>query len=438
MEHADALEISRSAAAGWSLPRRILFRFLCVYLVLYALPDRGRISIVNSIPYAGLLSAKYIALWQAICPWVGSRFFHLSGRRITYAPTGSGDTTLDYIQVLVFVALALAGALLWSVLDRKRGDYRKLESWLRLLVRYTLAFTLFGYGFVKVFPLQFRPPALMSLVEPWGDFSPMGALWKFMGASIPYIMFAGAAEATSGFLLLFRRTTTLGSLAAFGVLLNVAALNYCYDVPVKLYSTNLLLMAVYLASPDFGRLFNVFVRNRTAAPVDLSAPRFSSRWARVAAGVFQILFVGFTLYGDVFGGWQGYRAAYVTPPRPPIYGLYEVESFTRNGQEAPPLVTDGRRWRRFIAEFPTFVSVQTMNDAITGYAAQYDAARSTLVLNRGSMGSLTYARPDPDHLTLDGVLAGERVSVRLRRIDASRFLLLSRGFHWINEVPFNR
>jgi len=28
--------------------------------------------------------------------------------------------------------------------------------------------------------------------------------------------------------------------------------------------------------------------------------------------------------------------------------------------------------------------------------------------------------------------------VKLQRVDPSKTLLLSRGFHWINEVPFNR
>ena len=65
----------------------------------------------------------------------------------------------------------------------------------------------------------------------------MGALWWFMGASIPYIIFAGAAEVLGGLLLVLRRTAALGALVAFAVMVNVMMLNYCYDAPVKLYST---------------------------------------------------------------------------------------------------------------------------------------------------------------------------------------------------------
>lgn len=431
--------VAPSPAAKWSVMRRLGFRFLCAYFVLYSLPSTGRVSIFPSFPGGNFVFGWYIALWRAICPWVGSRVFHLSGRAITYMPTGSGDTTLDYIQNLLMLVLALATALVWSIPGRKRRDYSKLDAWLRLLLRYTLAFTLFGYGFAKVFPLQFRPPGLQKLLEPYGDFSPMGALWWFMGASVPYIIFAGVAEVSAGLLLIFRRTATLGALVAFAVLLNVMALNYCYDVPVKLYSTNLVLMALYLASGDLRRLADLFLRNRATAPADQTSPRFSMRWARVSAGIFQILFVGYALFGSIYGGWRGYKAGYVNPPRPPLYGAWEVEQFARNGQEMPPLLTDGTRWRTMFAEFPGFITVRMMNDKIRGYTARYDARGSSLMLSDQTKSyKLTYSRPDADHLTIDGSIAGDSLSMRLRKIDTSKFLLVSRGFHWINEFPLNR
>jgi hypothetical protein len=49
------------------------------------------------------------------------------------------------------------------------------------------------------------------------------------------------------------------------VLANIVALTFCYDVPVKLYSSHLLLMAVFLVAPDLRRLLNL-VWNRPTAP----------------------------------------------------------------------------------------------------------------------------------------------------------------------------
>jgi hypothetical protein len=39
---------------------------------------------------------------------------------------------------------------------------------------------------------------------------------------------------------------------------------------------------------------------------------------------------------------------------------------------------------------------------------------------------------------VEGTLKEEALKVRLRKIDTSNTLLMTRGFHWINERPFNK
>ena len=51
---------------------------------------------------------------------------------------------------------------------------------------------------------------------------------------------------------------------------------------------------------------------------------------------------------------------------------------------------------------------------------------------------LRYRRDGDDEMSLDGSVAGAVSSVRLKRFDSSKSLLMTRGFHWISEVPFNR
>ena len=34
--------------------------------------------------------------------------------------------------------------------------------------------------------------------------------------------------------------------------------------------------------------------------------------------------------------------------------------------------------------------------------------------------------------------AGDSLHMQLRRVDHTKFLLVSRGYRWINEFPFNR
>ena len=162
------------------------------------------------------------------------------------------------------------------MLDRRRPNYQTLYAHLRLLVRFTLAFTMLSYGFAKLYPLQFVPPFMTTLTETYGESSPMGILWTFMGASAAYTRFCGMAEVTAGLLLLFRRTTVVGALVATGAMLNVAALNFCYDVPVKLYSVHLVLMSIFLLIPESMALMRFFFTRQAAELERAPLPRFNA------------------------------------------------------------------------------------------------------------------------------------------------------------------
>lgn len=258
----------------------------------------------------------------------------------------------------------------------------------------------------------------------------MGVLWTFMGYSAAYTIFAGAMEALGATLLLFRRTVTLGALVSAGVLLNIVLLNFCYDVPVKLYSSNLLLAAVFLAAADFSRLTRVFVLNQPARPLNLDAILFRSRAAWIATVALKTVFVGYFLFGQIRGGMFGYRTIYHRP-KPPLYGIWQVNSFLRNGQEERE---SNARWKLLLIEFPQAAVVRLTDDSTRPYTVRYDTAANRIVFVSKPDLTFTFARPDDSHATLEG----DHISLKLERIDPASFLINSRGFHWINERPFNR
>ena len=97
--------------SAWPLQLRIVFRFLFCYFLLYALPENGRVDLVSMIPGTQFLSQVYIFAWHELVPWVAIHIFHLSGLAITYFRTGSGDTTLAYIQNLCYLVFALLAGL---------------------------------------------------------------------------------------------------------------------------------------------------------------------------------------------------------------------------------------------------------------------------------------------------------------------------------------
>ncbi len=383
---------------AWSLLHRIVFRFFCLYWVLWLSP-----------------------IWKPLAPFVATRLFHVSAEAATYHRTGSGDTALQYVDVFLSFVAALCGTAIWSMLDRRRDQYVMLHSWLRLLIRYFMALMLLSYGYSKVFLLQFPENSLSRLGQEYGTFSPMGVVWSFMGASAAYTIFSGLAEVTGGLLLFFRRTTALGALVTFGVMTNVAALNYCYDIPVKIHSTHYLLMSAFLLAPDCRRLANVFLLNRAAEPGELRLPEFSPGWRLWTSRVAWIALFG---VGVIDQGVDAYKLYAAPKPRSPLYGLYAVESETPDG------------WQSLAFDRPDNATLR-VRDGRWGYLrVDYDVAKQLVTIEK--LGPYRWSRQDGKILLLTGTPpGGKEMTIRMRRYDEV-LPLRTRGFHWVQEYPFSR
>ncbi len=437
----DVRDDDAAVPRAWSFAQKIAFRFVCSFLVLYNLAIA-----INLLPWMSFLSNAYEGLWHTLVPWVAIHAFHLSGQVTTYFRTGSGDTTLGYIEVLCQLVIAAVATIIWSLIDRKRTNYRQLHGWLRLYVRYVLAYWMLVYGFAKLIPpTQFPTPYLGRLLERYGDFSPMGLLWTFMGYSRAYTYCCGFAEAAGGALLLFRRTTTLGAVWSALCMANVLLLNLSYDTPVKLFSGLLLFMALFLAAPELPRLANFWVFRRPAVLENMGPPAFTVKWMRTATVVLKVVVIGYFIYLTSFASYRQTQKYMGTASTPPVHGIYEVDELTRNGQPVPPLVTDANYWRDLAIENylgTNMFTVRLMNDSLARYRANFDAAKKTITIesgaDKGKKGTFSYTQPDASHVVLQGKLSNDSIGIKMHRVDESKFLIVSRGFHWISELPFNK
>ncbi len=417
----------------WAPARSYGFRMIFVYIMLFIFPFP-----LTHVPGLATLIGYYEKLWNTLVPWVGT---HVFGVAVTVRPNGSGDTTYNYIQVFCFLIAAIAVAAVWTIIDRRPRHDARLYRILRVLVRYYLASVMIQYGVIKVIQSQFPSPTLDRLLQPFGDASPMGILWTFMGVSQGYNIFTGAGELLGGLLLTARRTTLLGALVSFGVLSHVAALNFFYDVPVKLFSMHLLALAVFLIAPDFGRLMRLLVTNRAVLPVAITPLLGSKSLDRSAVVVRTILVLLYVSLG-LLGAAESRKVYGDGAPRSPFRGIWNVDELKVDGMPRPPLVTDGDRWRRVVFDHPKMVAIQLMSDNRRRYMLELDEAKKVMVLTRRDdpawKSTLAYEQPDPNVLTVSGAYDGHEIRAVLKRSQAPEFLLLSRGFHWINEYPFNR
>jgi len=433
----------QAVSVGWSFSTRLAFRFCVAYLTLYVLATQMLTSLLV-LPGVQLPELAALPPFRNLIFWVANEVFGFSLPLVI--ASGSGDKPFDWTLVFCLLLIAAAIVLVWSIVDRKRTSYRTLHEWFRLFLRFALGSTLVGYGMAKVIPLQMPFPGLTRLLEPYGHFSLMGVLWAQVGASPPYEVVTGSVETVAGVLLFLPGLTLLGALTAFVAITTVFVLNMTYDVPVKLFSFQLVVMSVVLIAPDFRRLMNVIVLNRTADPSN-RVPLFRGLRARRVAVAVQCAFAAWLIYSNVTDSLQS-RATYGSAPKPSLYGIWEVETMAINGMLRSPLITDYDRWRRLAIQRTTAMTFQRMDDTFASYGTKVDDAAKSIALTSVSTpgpnatpapaGRLTFERPSPNRLILDGEMDGRKVRMELRLVDLSGFRLLQSRFRWVQDYPFNR
>ena len=431
---------------GWHWSARIAFRFLFAYFLLAFAS-----AIVALVPLGEVVGGWIDLVRQPLYVWIGRAVF---GAEITVFPNGSGDTTYNWVQLVSELALAMVAALVWTAVDRRRTCYPRLRDGLWIAMRFVLASAMFSYGLAKVFEMQFPAPGVGQLLKRYGDASPMGLLWTFMGASRAYSMFAGWMEIVGGLLLCFRRTQLAGALFTAGVMANVFMLNMCYDVPVKIYSFQLLAIALVIAAPDLPRLARMFLLNRPVARADLRGPWTSRTLRRVAFAVKCVWLV--VVLGVMLMQTRSMQRMYISREnRGWLDGFWQVTEFRRDGQVVPKPGPVSQRWDWLgFVDMPEMQSfsvielgggkrgwrMQMKDNLLTLFAAPTapGGASAEPAAPPPPVGTLEVSREGERELRVSGTIEGVPVQATCERREPADFLLMNRGFRWINEEPFNR
>lgn len=422
--------------AYWSTPQKVAFRFFTLLFILFIFLNPNGV-----IPFTDGLSELYVQPLHSFIPWLAKHVLHMA-KPVTIFTNGSGDTTYDYLILLFITVISLVGAVVWSIIGRKTHNYNKLLYWLTVIVRYYVAITMVCYGSVKIIKLQFPSPSLGRLMQPLGNMSPMGLAWTYMGYSTGFNYFTGFAELVTGLLLFFRKTTTLGAIVGLVVAGNIMAINYCFDVPVKILSTTLVVMCLFLMVRDTNRLINFFFRNKETQPSNLSPHRFKAKWKNITLTTIKCLLIAFTLISNFYNAVSMGKQYGDNAKKPPLYGIYNVSSFVLNNNTLPPLTTDTTRWNKFWISYAGGLNIKTMNDSTKYYPAKIDTLKHRITVNNPAdttqVYTLNYSFEKPDLMVLKGNWKKDSVSISLQKTDPKKFRLLSRGFNWINEYPYNK
>lgn len=419
------------------LASRVAFRFCFLYFGMYCLATQ---IITRPFFYSGIRNPATLRPMRQLVFWTAAHIFHVQAPLVFDGNSATHDDMFGWVTAFCLLVISVLATGIWSIVDRRRENYVELDKWFRLFIRLCLAGEMLHYGMFKVIPVQMPFPHLPRLVRPLGDFYPWGILWASVGVAPAYEIFTGCAEVFGGLLLIVDRTATFGALVCLAEMIQIFMLNMTYDVPDKLLSFHLILLSLFLLVPDLPRLFNFFFFNRTTAP-STQAQLFRTRRAYRVALTVQALFSLWLIGMNAHANWQSWRTYGGGQPKSPLYGIWEVDQQTIDGQLRLPLLNDYGRWRRVIFDFRQ-VTFQRMDDSFVNHRFTINVHDKTMALNddidKNWTANFAFAREAADRLTLDGNMDGHLTHLQLRLVDLNKFLLINRGFHWVQDSRFIR
>ncbi len=346
------------------------------------------------------------------------------GHGVEITNSAGSDTLWFWCFHLGWIVVALPITAVWTLLDRRRSDYRRLAASLIVFSRFGLTLVMIYYGMGKVIPVQMGFMVLPDhQLQLTGDIRLFQTLWGFMAASEPYSVATGLIEVTSELLLLWDRTWLLGALGSVIANAQIFLLNMNYDVPVKLVAGELFVVAIGITAPYWPNLARVVFNRGDTRPIAHWLPLGADRrWLRRSGVAAKFGVAAALLAVSAVGGAMIY-IAYHTPTST-LDGVWRATSFTVDGRQATLNQNHPQPW--------TNVAITDRNKAPLGVVrltSQVPAGYTTtwllkvdgdrLELRRPESDSaqivLRAIQPDTDHLVLTGELDGKQIQGRFER-----------------------
>lgn len=417
---------------------KFAFRFFFIYCCLYMFYTWLRFQTIPG------LKQLHRYLWP-VCRYVVTFFndhlFHI--RQTLVEPNTSTDTSFSWAAQFTMLIVAVLAAIVWSAIDRRRSDYRVAGYWLRVSIRYFIAYFALYYGIIKLFALQMPYPSLSQLSTPLGDLSATRLSWMYMGASPPYQIFSGVIETMAGIFLLSRRTVTLGAMLSAAVFGNVVAMNFSYDIPVKIMSAHFFILSIYLLAFEWRRILDFFL-NRPTTSTNLYEVFFESKPARYGRIAAKVGFLYVSVVMVVILSINTYKSQHLVIDTKPVeQGVYEVKHFSLNG-DSLLAGRDSLRWRDLVlygvtgsAKTGDTIFVQRYERGY--FSFEVDPATETISIRRNygdtnNITTLRYEIMDPKTLKLTGRLRNDSLVVVLEKSNKKFALTEGEKFHWLQEV----
>jgi len=286
----------------------------------------------------------------------------------------SSDSKRLVILVVLLFLTSLILALVSNLKRLNKLQWHKIENVIGLIASYYLGWVLLKYGLDKLFKCQFYLPEPNILYSRVGDLDKDILFWSSMGSSYSYNIFMGISEIIPGIFLFFGKTRKLGLLLALGVLLNVVAINFSFDISVKLFSGFLLVIAFYLTGPFAVNLWR-FLSNQkivlTQSSIDASTKSTKTfHWSNLVV-------VSIILIESMFVYVKNQNFNDDKFDRSLFHGAYEVEQFI---QGKDTIISDKNVLKNLFFHRDSYLIFQFKNEEMVDFKMDIDPIKKTLTL----------------------------------------------------------
>jgi len=222
--------------------------------------------------------------------------------------------------------------------------------------------------------------------------------------------------------------------------------NFFFDVPVKLFATHLLIMALFVVLPDVQPLIDFFWRHKRSAPMGVWVPPVSRPLFRritvAIEGLFLVSCLATTLYDEI----PLYRTQVAAQEeKTPLRGGWRLDGMGRTAETDVNSVLMGNGLPMTELYIDTLIrgSVRTSDGELWRAYMKPDRFKQTLQISILGVKNFEYAAtlPDIEHLVLtpSGEDATKEPLLRFTRIPLeATYPLMTREFHWVNEWGFER
>lgn len=322
------------------------------------------------------------------------------------------------MYVLVgMVGTALLSSLVYGWIWHQREQNNNsnsplLHAWLRGIIRYWLALSISSYGFAKILKTQFQTPDFL-LDTPLSSLSGMSLTWYYYGYSYPMAVIIGLLQIGGSILLLYRKTTLLGVLILFPVMVNIVLINLFYKIAIGAFFNSI----VYsLALVFFLFLHRERLKIALLDVIDqLPAIPLSRSWVKHSLRVLPIAIAFITLKILIDAH----------PDDHALRGSWKVEKLVRNGQlqSSTAWLTDSRAWNRIYfagltgcAFTPNPYRFESWEGRLGSY--EFDSLQNRLQVAFYSRDTLraVVSNRTTDAMRIQGVLGRDTLDIQLSRI----------------------